>query len=53
MPGLERLVSPGVFDIVSPFFAFFLVILAPSIFAVTVVVKVLAKQYSGDDNTQD
>lgn len=46
---LERLYSPGIFDIVFPFFAFFMVIIMPSIFAVSVIVKVLRGQYSGED----
>ncbi|HXW53610.1 MAG TPA: hypothetical protein VEL47_05860 [Myxococcota bacterium] len=47
--GLERLFSPGIFDIVFPFFAFFLVIILPSIFAINVIIKVLRGQYTGED----
>jgi len=46
---LERLVSPGLFDIVFPFFAFFLVIIMPSVFAIFVVIKVLRKNYATQD----
>jgi hypothetical protein len=46
---LERLYSPGIFDIVFPFFAFFFVIVLPSVFAISVIVKVLRGQYSGED----
>lgn len=46
---LERLYSPGIFDIVFPFFAFFMVIVLPSIFAVSVMVKVLRGKYTGED----
>jgi hypothetical protein len=48
--GLERLFSPSIFDIVFPFFAFFLVIILPSVFAIFVVVKVLRGDYSAKDN---
>lgn len=47
--GLERLFTPTLFDIVFPFFAFFFVIILPSIFAISVVVRVLRGQYSGED----
>lgn len=47
--GLERLFTPSLFDIAFPFVAFFLVIIVPSIFAITVIVKVLNGQYSGED----
>jgi hypothetical protein len=47
--GLERLFTPSLFDIVFPFVAFSLVIILPSIFAITVIVKVLNGQYSGED----
>lgn len=47
--GLERLFSPSIFDIVFPFFAFFLVIVLPSVFAISVIVKVLRGHYSGED----
>ena len=46
---LERLYSPGIFDIVFPFFAFFMVIVVPSIFAIFVIVKVVRGKYTGDD----
>lgn len=46
---LERLYSPGIFDIVFPFIAFSLVIVLPSIFAVSVIVKVLRGKYTGED----
>lgn len=48
--GLERLFSPSIFDIVFPFFAFFLVIVLPSIFAIVVVIKVLRGGYCAEDN---
>jgi len=47
--GLDRLFSPSIFDIVFPFFAFFLVIVLPSAFAINVIIKVLRGQYSGED----
>ena len=46
---LERLYSPGIFDIVFPFFAFFMVIVMPSIFAVWVIIKVVRGRYKGED----
>lgn len=46
---LERLYSPGLFDIIFPFFAFFFVILVPSVFAVYVIVRVLKSDYSSED----
>jgi hypothetical protein len=47
--GLERLFTPSLIDIVFPFIAFFLVIILPSIFAISVIIKVLNGQYSGED----
>lgn len=47
--GLLRLFSPSVLDIVFPFVAFFLVIILPSAFAVSVIVRVVRGQYSGED----
>lgn len=49
MHGLERLFSPGIFDIVFPFFAFFLVIILPSAFAIYVIVSIVTGRYSGED----
>ena len=39
--GLERLLSPGLIDIIFPFFALFFVIILPSIFAFFVIYKIL------------
>lgn len=47
--GLERLMSPGIFDICLPFVAFFLVIVLPSVFAISVIVKVVRGEYPGED----
>ncbi len=47
---LERLYSPGIFDIVFPFFAFMLVIVLPSIFAISVIIRVVRGKYTGDDS---
>lgn len=47
--GLDHLFSPGIFDIVFPFFAFFFVILLPSAFGLWVVACVLSGRYSGED----
>ncbi len=46
---LERLYSPDLFDIVFPFFAFFMVIIVPSVFAISVIVKVVRGKYTGED----
>lgn len=46
---LERLFSPGLFDIIFPFFAFFFVILLPSAFGIYVIVRVLRGGY-GNEN---
>jgi hypothetical protein len=45
---LERLFSPGLFDIIFPFFAFFFVIVLPSAFGIYVIWRVLSGQYSGE-----
>jgi hypothetical protein len=47
--GLERIYSPGIFDIALPFVAFFLVIIAPSLFGIYVIINVLSGRYSGKD----
>ena len=46
---LERLYSPDIFDIVFPFFAFVMVIILPSIFAISVIVKVVRGKYPSED----
>jgi hypothetical protein len=46
---LERLFSPGIFDKIFPFFAFFFVIVAPTCFAIYVIVKVLRGDYPSED----
>jgi hypothetical protein len=46
---LERLLSPGFIDIISPFVAFIFVFIMPSVFAIYVIVRVLRKDYAGTD----
>lgn len=46
---LERLFSPSVLDIIFPFFAFLLVIVLPSAFAIYVISQVATGKYSGED----
>lgn len=46
---LERLFSPGLFDIIFPFFAFFFVILLPTAFGIYVIFRVLRGTY-GNEN---
>ena len=47
--GLERLFSPSILDIAFPFFAFFFVIVLPSVFAVYVIIRILRGQYARED----
>ncbi len=46
---LERLFSPGLFDIIFPFFAFALVIVVPFAFGIYVVAHIVRGRYSGED----
>lgn len=50
--GLERLFSPTLLDIVSPFIAFFLVVLLPSAFAMFVIVQVVRGHYPHEDGSK-
>jgi hypothetical protein len=50
--GLERLFSPSFLDIIFPFFAFVLVIVLPSVFAVSAIIRVLRGQYLGEDQRE-
>lgn len=46
---LERLFSPSLLDKVSPFFAFFLVIVLPICFGLYVIIRILRGQYPRED----
>lgn len=46
---LERLYSPGLFDIISPFIAFFFVIVLPTFFGCYVIFKVLKGDYLNEE----
>ncbi len=46
---LERLYSPGLVDIISPFIAFVFVIVLPAAFGCYVIFKVLKGDYPAED----
>lgn len=47
---LERLFSPGLFDIIFPFFAFIFVVLLPSFFGIYVIFRVIKGKYENESS---